>query len=91
MYSVWGEACPTYWLNTPMLSSWVMRAPSTSPRNLPICEGERGGRGREEGKDGWRGREGERGRTRGGKRRRRRGRERWVVRGGRELALDEDF
>lgn len=23
-----------------MLSSWVMRAPSTSPRNLPICEGE---------------------------------------------------
>lgn len=44
-----------------MLSSWVMRAPSTSPRNLPICEGERGGEGGEKER-----RDGEGGRERGG-------------------------
>lgn len=48
-----GRRCPTYWLNTPMLSSWVMTAPSTSPRNLPVCEGGRaereGGREMEQG------------------------------------------
>lgn len=43
VYSDWEEVCPTYWLNTPVLSSWVIRAPSTSPRNLPICKGEREG------------------------------------------------